>query len=379
MNETKIAFFTPNLNQVSETFIRNQIDKLSPRLVFSGGWFPNKCNNKRIVRIRHRIYFFYLNEKEIRIKLAKKTIIESNINVIIIQYFQTWLENYKWIVKLKIPVIVHFHGFDFSCYEFLNHPLKFEALNLIQGAISVSHSMTYRLVDSGLANDIVITQPCPPNGDLVRVTLNELLANKSNLLENKKIKIVLLGRFTSKKSPLINVFLIHRIIHLMNKEIVGCPFEFHWVGGGEYFELCRILSKQLKIDNHIIFHGPLEHKDSMRILSAGQIFIQNSITADDGNKEGTPVALLEAGMFGLAVVGTNHEGIMDVIQNNVNGFLADEGDIEKLAQQTCELIISPNKRIEFGNQLKLKVIKEYNEKIYYHKITKLIDKITHGN
>jgi colanic acid/amylovoran biosynthesis glycosyltransferase len=371
MNENKIAFFTPSLDQVSETFIRRQIDRLFPELIFSGGWFPKRCNNRRIVRIRHRIIYFYLNENKIRIKLASRRIKKFNINIIIVQYFHTWLENYNWLAKLNIPVIVHFHGYDFSCYDYLNHPLKFEALNLIHGAISVSQAMTERLIANGLSKEIIMTQPCPPHGDLIMDLIKEPVAI-TNYSADMMIRVVILGRFTAKKSPLLNVFLIHRIKQLMDSSIEKKPFEFHWVGGGEYFELCRLLSKQLKLDEHIVFHGPLEHSESMRILSNGHIFIQNSITAEDGNKEGTPVALLEAGMFGLAVVGTKHEGIMDVVENGVNGFLEDEGDIEKLALKTCELLISSSKRLELGKNLKLKVLQEYNENIYFNKINELI-------
>jgi len=57
----------------------------------------------------------------------------------------------------------------------------------------------------------------------------------------------------------------------------------------------------------------------------------------DGNAEGTPVSILEAGASGLAVVATRHMGIADVVNDGDTGFLVDEGDVNAMGEHLITL------------------------------------------
>jgi len=366
MGNHKIAFFTPTLDQKSETFIHAQIDKFKPKLLFHGGWFHNKVNNRKIVRIRHKIQWFYLSEDEIRIKLIIRILQSENIDIIIIQYFNSILDNYYWLKNLNFPLIVHFHGFDFSCYEYLNHPNLFNGLNLISGAFSVSNSMSKRIESAGFSG-IIETQPCPPNIQAI-----EKFNLKLNSLE-KRINVVFLGRFTQKKAPIINVFLIQKIIKLFLELDLNDFIHFQWIGDGEYFNVCNELINQLNLSKYVTFNRTLENMDALEIMSKSSVFIQNSIQATDGNCEGTPVALLEAGAMGLAVVASKHEGIIDVIEHGFDGYLAEPGDIESLAKHVVDLCKNKELRDLFGSELKKKIYNKYNSDIYYNKLYGLIN------
>jgi glycosyltransferase involved in cell wall biosynthesis len=73
-------------------------------------------------------------------------------------------------------------------------------------------------------------------------------------------------------------------------------------------------------------------------MHSARAFVQHSIRPGDGDSEGTPVAILEAGMSGLPVVSTRHAGIKDVVIHNETGFLVDEGDIDGMA--ACMLLLA---------------------------------------
>jgi colanic acid/amylovoran biosynthesis glycosyltransferase len=372
MNNYKIAFFTPALDQKSETFVHSQIERFKPILLFHGGWFHNKVNNKKIVRIRHKIRWFFLSEEEIRVKLIFKSLKCEQIDVIIIQYFNTILDNYRWMVNLQLPIIVHFHGFDFSCHAYLNHPLLENGLKLISGAFSVSNSMTKRIKNNKHFPKYIVTQPCPPNiSEIEKVNIKFMDSDPNSKFNN----VVILGRFTQKKAPIVNVFVIQKVLNLLADLKFNDTIRFHWIGNGEYFEICCELVKQLNLTEYVAFYGAMDHEDALNIMGKCDVFIQNSITAVDGNTEGTPVALLEAGCLGLGVVATKHEGIIDVIEHNGNGFLVDQGDVDNLAKYVVELCIDSEKRLLFGSKLKEKVNKEFNSDIYYNKFDNLIDSV----
>jgi len=169
-----------------------------------------------------------------------------------------------------------------------------------------------------------------------------------------------------------NVFVIQKIVNLILKT-ENNSVHFDWIGGGEYFNICYDLIKQLNLTEYVSFHGAMEHNNALEIMWNGNIFIQNSITANDGNCEGTPVALLEAGVMGLAVVATKHEGILDIIEHGVDGYLVEPGDIDNLANYVYDFCMNEDKRILFGTKLKKKIYSNYTSDIYYDKFFNLID------
>jgi glycosyltransferase involved in cell wall biosynthesis len=73
-------------------------------------------------------------------------------------------------------------------------------------------------------------------------------------------------------------------------------------------------------------------------MRRARCFVQHSKRAEDGDSEGTPVAVLEASSCGLPVVSTKHAGIVDAVVNGVGGFLVEEGDVDKMADHLLRLV-----------------------------------------
>ena len=67
-------------------------------------------------------------------------------------------------------------------------------------------------------------------------------------------------------------------------------------------------------------------------------FVQHSITAENGNMEGTPLAVLEASAAGIPVISTNHAGIPDVVLYEQNGLLCQEKDVQKMTDNIIKLL-----------------------------------------
>jgi glycosyltransferase involved in cell wall biosynthesis len=68
------------------------------------------------------------------------------------------------------------------------------------------------------------------------------------------------------------------------------------------------------------------------------------------HKEGLPISLIEAMAAGLPVVGTDVEGIRDVIMPNKNGFLVPIGDVMGLKNALHTLIQNESLRQKFGQK-----------------------------
>ena len=89
-------------------------------------------------------------------------------------------------------------------------------------------------------------------------------------------------------------------------------------GEGELGRELRALASDLGIEEHVLFHGNIEHIHQE--IADAEMFILSS------DYEGLSNALLEAMMMGLPCISTACEGSTDVIQSGKNGILTPVGD-----------------------------------------------------
>jgi glycosyltransferase involved in cell wall biosynthesis len=85
------------------------------------------------------------------------------------------------------------------------------------------------------------------------------------------------------------------------------------------------------------------------------VFVQHSVVASTGDREGTPVAVLEAGAAGLPVVATRHEGIADVVVDGETGLLVEEGDVDGMGDALVELLTDPERARRIGRAARERV------------------------
>lgn len=85
-------------------------------------------------------------------------------------------------------------------------------------------------------------------------------------------------------------------------------------------------------------------------------------------REGTPKTLLEAASSSKPVVATDVPGCREVVTHDYNGFLCKVRDPEDLAEKMHQIISLDNIKLqEMGNNGRLKVEKEFDEKIVINK------------
>jgi len=106
------------------------------------------------------------------------------------------------------------------------------------------------------------------------------------------------------------------------------------------------------IDNSVRLLG--YRPDIRDILGALDVFCLTSF------KEGLPISLLEAMATGLPVVGTDVEGIQDVIEHEGTGCLVKSNDVDSLKATLVRLVDSKSLREKFGNEARSIVMKNFS-------------------
>lgn len=92
--------------------------------------------------------------------------------------------------------------------------------------------------------------------------------------------------------------------------------------------LQTIKSKQL--DDCTTLLGFKPYNELIQQAYDHHIFIAPSITADDGDMEGTPMSLVDMAATGIPIISSRHADIPEIILDGKTGLLANERNIEEL-------------------------------------------------
>jgi glycosyltransferase involved in cell wall biosynthesis len=112
------------------------------------------------------------------------------------------------------------------------------------------------------------------------------------------------------------------------------------VGDGPEAPRLRALAGALGLAERVVFAGAVP--DAARGLPALDLYVSAS------EREGLPLALLEAMVCGLPVLATRVPGNIDVVEDRVTGVLVPPGDPAGLARAAVELLGDPARRRALG-------------------------------
>ncbi len=364
MEKIKICFTSTDLNAYSETFIRNLKNGLDANIFHCyGDMFPYLSEDKKLQSyktpplidlIKHR---FGLIKRPLKEYYLQRYIKAQKINLIFANYGPTGAALAPMAEELDIPLIVHFHGYDASIYEVLN---KYYAA--YQRMFSIAKAII--VVSDEMKNDLVALGA--PDEKLFKITYspNPLFFNINPDYQSNQILAI--GRFVEKKAP-------HLTLLAFQKARESCPkLQLKFIGDGDLLTVCQDLCMSLEIKD-VGFAGVLSPEEIAEEMSKSFCFIQHTKQAANGDKEGTPVAILEAIAAGLPVVSTLHAGIPELVMNGINGFLVDENDVYGMSDRLVQFAKNRAKSEEFGKRGKEFISKNYNPTVYQESLNELIN------
>jgi glycosyltransferase involved in cell wall biosynthesis len=295
------------------------------------------------------------NQSRIDIEI-KKSFRKNNIQVCLAHYGPTGDSMYKICNDLNIPLIIHFHGFDATTHDVLD---RYENYNfLFKNAtciIAVSRAMEQQLLSIGCPRNKLVYNTYGPNDYFTE--LNPSLHSRT---------LLGIGRFTDKKAPYYTIFAFSKIL----KEIPDAKLIL--AGNGSLWNTCKNLVRYLNLEHAVSFPGVLTPEEFRREILAARAFVQHSIKAENGDCEGTPVAILEASAAGLPVISTKHAGIPDVIINGETGILVEEHDVKGMANAMRTLLLDESLAKRMGQSGKRNISKNFSMKHHIDNLNRII-------
>ena len=237
---------------------------------------------------------------------------------------------------LKVPCVTTLHGSDVFG---LRHPILrlFNKLAIRHADVCTANSRAtaktaYRI--AACRNLMIV-----PMG----VDLNHF--QKTTEVDDLKKKLNLEGEVILSVGRLIDLKGTDYLIKALPKVKRRFPkAKVLIIGSGPRKSHLLYLSKDLQIEDSIVFIDQIPQTELIKYYSLADAFVMPSITNKMGETEGFGVVLLEAMACGIPVIGSDTGGIPDIIKDGETGLLVRQKDSQDLVKQIIRLLTDEDLR-----------------------------------
>ena len=259
------------------------------------------------------------------------------------------LELARRLGRIKAPVVVSFLGGDITRFVTQNGPAVYD--NVIRNADLLLP------LNSFFAKKLLAWGADPARVHVYRMGLdvNGIAFKPRHVEVGEPVRIVTVGRLVEKKGT---EYLLRAIAAAKKKTDRALRVEV--IGTGPLEDRLKKLAATLGLQEHVVFHGAQPNTRVLALLEQAHLFSLPSVTAADGDMEGTPFSIMEAMAAGLPVLVTRHSGIPELVDDGVSGRVVPERDVEGLAQALLDLLAAPDKWELMGRMGRGKIEEEYN-------------------
>ncbi|MCW8816423.1 MAG: N-acetyl-alpha-D-glucosaminyl L-malate synthase BshA [Ignavibacteriaceae bacterium] len=141
-----------------------------------------------------------------------------------------------------------------------------------------------------------------------------------------------------------------RVFEKIQKEI---PSKLILVGDGPDRSECERICRQLELCDKVKFLG--KQDGLVEILSSSDLFLIPSQSESFG------LAALEAMACGLPVISSSVGGLPELVKHNETGFIAEIGDIDRMAKYALELLTNEKKYKLFSENSRQRAVNKFDK------------------
>jgi len=265
-----------------------------------------------------------------------RALFKHKINLFHVHFGVMAVEVMRVCEALHIPLLVTFHGYDITAAVKRNpsyHKALVKLFSKMKLGIAISEEMKTRLIQLGCPADKIIVS-------YLGIPIDEFsFVDRSD--RSGKVKFLHAGRITRTKG-------VPDVVRAFSQEFTAQDdVELVLVGDGEDKNTVLQLIQSSKVKDKIRFLGRLSNEALLEVRKECDVFVLNSRTPESGDKEGLPIAILEASCVGMPVISTFHAGIAEGVLHEHTGLLVEEFDTKALAEAMRKLC-NRNLRLSYG-------------------------------
>lgn len=255
----------------------------------------------------------------------------------------------KKIVKnKKLKITTTLHGTDITLVglepSFL--PMVKFSIEESDGVTAVSRFLKEKTITNYSIEKDIDVIPNFVDTEVFKRIPAERCESKKRLAPNGEKILV----HTSNFRPVKRVPDTIRIFDIVQKEI---PSKLLLVGDGPDRHECERLARELNLTDSVKFLGKQE--GLVEILSAADIFLIPSQSESFG------LAALEAMACSVPVISSSVGGLPELVRHNECGFIAEIGDIERMAKYTIDLLTNEKKYELFSQNARNRAVNNFDK------------------
>jgi glycosyltransferase involved in cell wall biosynthesis len=241
-----------------------------------------------------------------------------------------------FIIKSNTPIVFECHGSKYIEEEEQSKYFSLTKIRVLFKELSANRFAKFvalskeSLKEWNVNNGVVIPNP--------------LWFEPTTSADLKSKKVIIVGRHSYEKG-------LDRMLHIWQKVIEKHPdWHLEIYGKSNENQEMQKLSNSLNINNNVTFFEPVKNINDK--------YLGVSIMAMTSRTEGFGMVLIEAMAAGLPCIAYDCPcGPRAIIQNNANGFLVENGNLDSFVQKMELLIEDENLRIQMGQNAKKSVSK----------------------
>ena len=256
-----------------------------------------------------------------------------------------------------IKLVTTLHGTDITLVglEPTFHPIVRYALQKSDVVTAVSSYLEER-TRQNFGRDLPI-DVIPNFVDTEHYDRRENEALKNHLKPNNERVIMHVSNFRPVKRVQDCIRVLAKVREDLNARLV-------LVGDGPERSDAERLSRELNVSEYVTFLG--KQSALPEILSVADLFLLPS------QQESFGLSALEAMACGVPVIGTNIGGIGEVVEHGESGYLAELGDVTRMARYGLDLLANSKKLDSFSRSARKRAVEQFDiglvvpeyEKIY---------------
>jgi glycosyltransferase involved in cell wall biosynthesis len=148
------------------------------------------------------------------------------------------------------------------------------------------------------------------------------------------------------------------------------------IGSGPLEEPLRRLAGELDVRDRVQFVGTVDSRRVASEMKRATLLAVPSVIAANGDRDGIPNVILEAGNLGLPVVASNLSGIPEAVEHERTGLLVEPGDPGKLAAAFWRILLEDGLAARLTEGLRRRVRERFDARANAVHLAQLLSEVS---
>lgn len=207
--------------------------------------------------------------------------------------------------------------------------------------------------------------------DIVRAGIRpEKFSPTESTVDNR---ILTIARFVEKKG---HVYALEAVAKAVD-DIPG--IEYHIIGSGRLEEELKQTVSDLGIEENVAFLNNVDDQELLQELDEASCFLLPCVIAESGDRDGIPVALMEAMAMKTPPVSTAVSGLPELIDHEVNGLLVEPRNSEETAEAIIRLLQNDGEFSAYAKEARETIVRNFNISLEVNKLESAFKKAQFSN